>query len=608
MSQSQTHRAAESQNNQPERHYEYESLPDGPFIRYLILHPAAADTDPLACTLRTAHLDEIPHFEAISYVWGAPVKDQPITCNGDVTHITANLRDALRRVRLPDRPRTLWADSICINQANPQEQGRQVSLMGRIYKKSSCTLVCLGRSDYAHAPVVADLMAEVNSMIQLIFGREEFTWGPNSFPFPDKEDPLVLHRGWASFGVLLQQPWFRRGWVVQEAALGRNTRLLWADTDVGWLDLVRAYVWYVRRALKLPSMQQVWLSDLHLQGFYTQRSREAITFRPKGYTRPLSFLEILEHARFLGFAEPRDKIYAFLSFPCSSKMLPTILPNYEVRPLRLYHDFACEYLRTSGDLDILHFVHNDESALEDDVPSWVPRWDTDLYSSYTGTLNNYSSFCNRIVSPLSPPSVTVESDQTTLKVRAVIIDTVKFAAQGFDKSSTTPSDVASLWASLPTKSAPSPYFCSPLFAFITLFRCGVYRGRLAEWETRRSAYMRLLQRELTQEDAPYADAILFHEMGMENMHNKSFIVSDRGHYGLVPSIVREGDVCAIIFGTRSPFILRRTDQAGCYKFVGSALILSKVLDHNGYPMGLAGDENCADWLNWGLEEEEISLC
>lgn len=608
MSQPQMHQAAESQDNQPERHYKYELLPDGPFIRYLILHPAGADTDPLACTIRTAHVDEIPPFEAISYVWGVPVKDHRINCNGGVTHITANLRDALRRVRLPDRPRTLWVDSICINQANSQEQGRQVSLMGLIYKKSSRTLICLGRSDHAHASAVADLVAEVNSMMQLVFGREEFTWEPNSFPFPDKEDPLVLHRGWTSFGVLLQQPWFRRGWVVQEAALGRDTRLLWADTDVGWLDLVRAYVWYIRRALKLPSMQQVWLSELHLQGFYTQRSREAITFRPEGRTSPLPFLEILEHARFLGFADPRDKIYAFLSFPCSSKMLPTILPNYKVRHQRLYRDFACGYLRTSGDLDLLHFVHNDESTLEDDMPSWVPRWDTHLYSSYTGTLNNYSSFSRRIVSPFCPPSVTVGSDQTTLKVRAAMIDMVKFAAQGFDKSSTTPSDVGSLWASLPTESAPSPYPCSLLLAFITLFRSGVYRGRLVEWETRRSAYMRLLQRELSQEDAAYADAILFHEMGMENVHNKSFIVSGRGYYGLVPRIVREGDVCAIIFGTRSPFILRRTDQAGFYKLVGSALILSKELDHNGYPITLDGDKNGADWLDWSLEEEEIFLC
>ncbi|KAL2138044.1 hypothetical protein VTI28DRAFT_7581 [Corynascus sepedonium] len=143
---------------------------------------------------------------------------------------------------------------------------------------------------------------------------------------------------------------------------------------------------------------------------------------------------------------------------------------------------------------------------------------------------------SRIVSPFSPPSVNLEPDQTTLKLRAVMIDTVRFAARRFDKNSTTPSDVASLWASLPRRPAPPPYICSPLLAFVHLFRCGVYRGLLANWETLKSAYVRLLQRELSQEDALYANANLFHEMSMEIVHNKSFIVSGRGFYGLAPGI------------------------------------------------------------------------
>ncbi|KAL2138045.1 hypothetical protein VTI28DRAFT_7582 [Corynascus sepedonium] len=193
--------------------------------------------------------------------------------------------------------------------------------MGRIYGKSSCTLVCLGTSSGAHTSIVADLLADVNRMIHLIFEQEDFSWARNSFPFPEKEYPLVSHPGWTSFGVLLQHPWFRRGWVVQEAALGRDTHLLWGKTEFDWLNVVRAYVWYVRRALKLPSIGHFWLSDLHLQSFYIRRSRETVTFRYEGATGLLSFLEILEQARFLGFADLRDKIYAFLGFPCSSKTL-----------------------------------------------------------------------------------------------------------------------------------------------------------------------------------------------------------------------------------------------------------------------------------------------
>lgn len=120
--------------------------------------------------------------------------------------------------------------------------------------------------------------------------------------------------------------------------------------------------------------------------------------------------------------------------------------------------------------------------------------------------------------------------------------------------------------------------------------------------------MRLLQQELSQGDASSSSAEYFHEMRIKDVHNKSFIMLNRGYYGLAPNTVKEGDVCCIIFGTRSPFILRRTDRARHYKLVGSVLILSKEPDRNGYPGMLGSGEDCEDWVKWGLEEENIFLC
>lgn len=337
-------------------------------------------------------------------------------------------------------------------------------------------------------------------------------------------------------------------------------------------------------------------------------SAKPITFRFEGAVEPFTFLEILDCARWLGVTDPRDRIYAFMSLPSHSKLLPALRPDYEVPYIHAYRHFACNYLKISKDLDILHFVHNNDSTLECGFPSWIPRWDMALYSSYTGTLNNYGRFSRRISSQLSSPKTTVSLDQTTLELRAMIIDTVTFTSCGFDKNSTTPNDIASLWESVSTRSRPLPYSCSPLRAFVTVFRCGVYRGLLKEWGTLESAYMRFLQNELSQRDVSYGYAEKFHKARMEDVHNKSFIVSDRGYYGLAPNIVQEGDVCCIIFGTRPPFISRRTERAGHYKLVGSVLILSKKPDHNGYPGVLGKEEDYEDWAEWGLGEENIFLC
>ncbi|KAK8000503.1 hypothetical protein PG990_013103 [Apiospora arundinis] len=591
-------------------HFQYEPLRGTYSARYLLLQPANITIEPLVCTLHSTHLNEFPTFEAISYVWGTPFKNQPMTCNGKDISITANLSAALRQIRPANEPRTLWVDSICINQADPEEQGHQVSLMEEIYKKSNCTLICLGGSDHDHATIVAGLVKDVDLRIQSVFGRADFDWSANSFPIPDNNDPLLSHGGWASFGVLLRQPWFKRGWVVQEAALSRDAVLHWADTKINWSELVQAYIWYIRRALKLPSIEQLWLSDLHVQGFQCRRHREAITFRHEGANESLTLLEILDYARWLDITDPRDRIYAFLSLSNLNNEMPllSVRPNYTVPYTYVYRDFALEYLRKFEDLDILHFVQNDDCTLEYGLASWIPRWDLRLYSSYTATLNNYSKSSRRIISQVTPPKITVSEDQATLGLRTMFLDTVTFTGRTFDRNFTTPDDIASLWESISTRVTSFPYSCSALRAFVSIFRCGVYRGRLKEWKALECAYMRMLQQEIFQGDVAYDDAKSFHKMRMEDVNNRRFIVSSRGYYGLAPKAAQEGDFCCIIFGTRSPFIVRRTNTAGHYKLVGSVLILSKELDHNGYPGVLGSHDKCKDWAEWGLKEEDIFLC
>ncbi|KAF6808054.1 hypothetical protein CMUS01_13979 [Colletotrichum musicola] len=119
---------------EPVEAYIYKQLRRGDFIRYLVL-ASGKENDPLVCTLHESHVDDAP-FKAISYVWGTSDRNNTITCDGKALKVTPNLRDALRKVRLPDRPRSLWAGSACINQDDPGERGHQVGLMSRIYSRA----------------------------------------------------------------------------------------------------------------------------------------------------------------------------------------------------------------------------------------------------------------------------------------------------------------------------------------------------------------------------------------------------------------------------------------------------------------------------------------
>jgi Heterokaryon incompatibility protein (HET) len=58
--------------------------------------------------------------------------------------LTQSLFNALVRLSYPNRDRKLWADGLCINQADNKEKGFQVALMPKIYTYVGKILVHLG--------------------------------------------------------------------------------------------------------------------------------------------------------------------------------------------------------------------------------------------------------------------------------------------------------------------------------------------------------------------------------------------------------------------------------------------------------------------------------
>ena len=120
-------------------------------IRLLTIAPGAMDDD-ISCDLSIHSLDEELSFETISYVWGDKQQRHHIYLHGDRVDITKNLFDVLRALRLSDRPRTLWADGLCIDQLNDEERSSQVLLMRKIYGQCSACQIWLGDEDVSIEP------------------------------------------------------------------------------------------------------------------------------------------------------------------------------------------------------------------------------------------------------------------------------------------------------------------------------------------------------------------------------------------------------------------------------------------------------------------------
>ena len=607
--------------------YEYTEIPrphGKDYIRYLVLEPGKSK-DPLSCSLVAAPLDETPQFEAISYVWGDAIFDQKIICDpekGTILHITPTLRDALRQVRLTDKPRAVWADSICINQQDKDEKSYQVGLMGKIYSQSRCTLICLGPNDESHANKVATLLAEIDTMMQKVFDDPGFSWDWNSFPQISADDLLLSDERWRSYQVLLEQRWFGRGWTVQEAALGQDVSVLWGNQNFKWMSVLRAYNLLLGRSTNTYPLTDIIMSRLHFEGYREKMPHEAKTLvtparMPEG---GMSLIETLDRARSLGLTEPRDRIYAFLGLPVAQKTLSvsSLRPDYNRSTVEVYQDFAEASIQATSSLHILTYVehYDSKSVMDSTVGSWVPRWNVQLLSTQW-SYPNWREICPERQHYLTPPVNNV------LRVRGVLFGSVSFVTEEIDHTRLSMDGVTKLWNQVFQASQDNPsrqlYTCPLNEAFAKTYSMNIVQG--SHWSQRRAAWMRHLRINDDEtpggdpgangqklEDTADEDVKTVHQQFVAPSHRRSFMVLDGGHYGLAPGIAMEGDICAVIFGTQSPFILRKTDEDNHYKLVGGAWVLSKhTLEGYGH-IRMSIDPDYDDWLEVGAEEQDIYIC
>lgn len=127
-------------------------------IRLLEIYPSAAAEHELRCRLFCVPLSaiQVHVYEALSYVWGDATMQADIICNGELVSVTINLHGALKRLRLSEKSRFIWADAICIDQRSASEKSCQIPLMGRIYSSAERVVVWLGSCDMAEAKEAFD--------------------------------------------------------------------------------------------------------------------------------------------------------------------------------------------------------------------------------------------------------------------------------------------------------------------------------------------------------------------------------------------------------------------------------------------------------------------
>lgn len=600
------------------------------YIRLLILNPGTGE-DMLVGTIRTFDLDapELDSFEAISYVWGSDEKDQSILINGRPLPITTSLREALLQTRLSERPRTLWADSVCINQDDNIEKGHQVFAMGRIYKTSRRTLICLGRHPYDEQKVrdAVALINDVEVMIEAVMRDQAFLGGFDAFPWPSEDDPLLLDTRWLSaWDTLVGHVWFKRGWVVQEAALGDDALIYWAGAHIEWMSLLKVEYWRVYRALPMwrPGQQHPRnINALHLESFHLRRGKEAEAFVPRyldSNIRAVTTLSILQAARKFHLTDPRDRIYAFMALETTDGVMAKLKlqPDYMRPHHHVFYEFARRYLEESSDLAILTHVDHDEEGLigHHDVPSWVPRWD-DKKRCYP--IHNHHPACNPFSLDDQQLRITDIIHESQLRLRGVVVGRINYASRKILSNFKDPiEEVLTLWweVAAEIKKLPGPFRARLGFALLYTISLGQSTGEVAAWVEAKNEFARCLDlnkdkdqlRQITQDSPIYGSAYHVSLSAVGRSRNRRVFVLEQGFIGITSAGARQGDLCALVNGLCTPLILRPVSgKPDHYILVGNAFLVLRTDVRGGRFKSLSLKSSDKAWIKEYLPAHDIIL-
>lgn len=338
----------------------YEDISDlsQPRIRLLTVEPSSNPLAQVVCTLATYSITSTPQYEALSYVWGDASNREDVCVNGFTMSITQNLYSALRMLRDPTSPLTVWADAICIDQGNLNERSSQVQLMGDIYRTAEGTLIWLGFEDHA-SEVVIQICREVQDAYL------------EDTPMP----PIIASQ--ARLEALLEffkRPWWVRSWVIQELCLAKNPVLIIGGMQLPWryFSLMVAHIGDEITANARDSLNAM-LHLIRSEGFVAARGlrnkRNEISIGEKEVT----LLDTLVEFRVFATTDRRDKVYALLGL--ISRPLAGIEPDYTIPANEVYTQAAKAILNSTKDLTLLESLHMFERFRDPGLPSWVPQWD-----------------------------------------------------------------------------------------------------------------------------------------------------------------------------------------------------------------------------------------
>ena len=267
---------------------------------------------PVRCRLEVTLVDESLSYKALSYAWGSQEDLIEILCEDAILGVTRNCAAALYRLRRLCKPRILWVDAICIDQANIAERNQQLALMDEIYKRAHLTVVWLGDINWLRNIGVANRYTKwAFRLIRTIAAAHPTLCSSGKCtPCAKGLKKLVIEGfAWKSLLKVYSLPWLRRIWVIQEAMISPCAVMISGSETINWADVIIAgSCLYSHGATAYSDFCLTFQSSFAQLTFHYRR----ISYLTDRKIDESAALTGLNSIRAVETSDPRDRVYGLL--------------------------------------------------------------------------------------------------------------------------------------------------------------------------------------------------------------------------------------------------------------------------------------------------------